>query len=69
MRFLWYRATAPITWAAAVIGTALATGYPAAQPATKGTRPPALPAAVLQRTRPIFDGKSLDGWVQVPAGS
>jgi hypothetical protein len=31
--------------------------------------PPALPEAVLKQTKPIFDGKSLDGWVQVPPGS
>jgi hypothetical protein len=32
-------------------------------------KPPALPDAVLKRTKPIFDGKSLDGWVQIPADS
>ena len=30
-------------------------------PADPQTQPHALPDAVLQRTRPIFDGKSLDG--------
>jgi hypothetical protein len=31
--------------------------------------PPGLPAAVLGQTRPIFDGKTFDGWVQIPADS
>jgi hypothetical protein len=38
-------------------------------PADKEARPHALPDAVLKLTKPIFDGKSLDGWVQVPADS
>jgi hypothetical protein len=28
-----------------------------------------LPDAVLQQTKPLFDGKALDGWVQIPANS
>jgi hypothetical protein len=44
-------------------------GYTAEPSADKGGQPPALPEAVLERTKPIFDGKSLDGWVQVPADS
>jgi 3-keto-disaccharide hydrolase len=28
-----------------------------------------LPDSILKRTKPIFDGKSLDGWVQVPPDS
>jgi hypothetical protein len=31
--------------------------------------PPGLPEVVLKQTKPIFDGKSLDGWVQIPADS
>ena len=28
-----------------------------------------LPEAMLKRTKPIFDGKTLDGWIQVPIDS
>jgi hypothetical protein len=28
-----------------------------------------LPKAVIQRTKPIFNGRSLEGWIQVPADS
>jgi hypothetical protein len=28
-----------------------------------------LPDAVLRQTRPIFDGKTLDGWIQIPTNS
>jgi hypothetical protein len=31
--------------------------------------PAAIPEAILKHTKPIFDGKSLDAWVQIPAGS
>jgi hypothetical protein len=30
---------------------------------------PALPETVLKKTKPIFDGKTLDGWVQIPPDS
>jgi hypothetical protein len=50
-------------WGAAGAGTT------AEPPADKGAQSPAIPEAVLKLTRPIFDGKSLDGWVQVPADS
>ena len=69
MRFLWYAATVALTCAAAVIWGAVGTGYTAGQPADKETPPHALPDAVLKQTRPLFDGKSLDGWIQVPADS
>jgi hypothetical protein len=58
-----------MTCAAGIIGSAAGMGYTAEQPADKETRPPALPDAVLKQTKPIFDGKSLDGWIQVPADS
>jgi len=32
-------------------------------------KPTAIPTAILKQTQPIFDGESLDGWVQVPADS
>ena len=42
----------------------------AAEPdAAKSASPPGLPAAVLEATKPLFDGKSLEGWMQIPAGS
>jgi hypothetical protein len=40
-----------------------------AEPPTDETRPQTLPDAVLKQTRPIFDGKTLDGWLQIPADS
>jgi hypothetical protein len=58
-----------MTCAAGIIGSAADPGYMAEPPADKETRPPALPDAVLKQTKPIFDGKSLDGWIQVPADS
>jgi hypothetical protein len=69
MSFSWHKAAVAVTWAASILGGAVGAGHPAAEPANEGTRPPALPEAVLERTRPIFDGKSLDGWVQVPPDS
>jgi hypothetical protein len=39
------------------------------QPGGKDTQPPAIPEAVLKKTKPIFDGKTLDGWIQIPADS
>jgi hypothetical protein len=62
MKSLSYGATVAI---ACVLGL----GYAAEQPAEQEARPRALPEAVLKQTRPIFDGKSLDGWIQVPADS
>jgi hypothetical protein len=44
-------------------------GGSAQTPTDKDTQPPALPEAVLKVTKPIFDGKSLDGWIQFPADS
>jgi hypothetical protein len=28
-----------------------------------------IPASILKQTRPIFDGKTLDGWIQIPPDS
>ena len=61
MRLSWYEATAAMTCAAGLLWGAVGPGHTA--------EPPALPEAVLKQTRPIFDGKSLDGWIQVPADS
>jgi 3-keto-disaccharide hydrolase len=38
-------------------------------PDAKVNQPPGFPDAVLKQTKPIFDGKSLDGWVQLPPNS
>jgi hypothetical protein len=69
MRFLWYEAIVATTCAAGVIWSAVGTGFTAEQPADTGPQSHALPEAVLKRTKPIFDGTSLNGWVQVPADS
>jgi hypothetical protein len=69
MRFLWYEAAVAMACAAGVIWAAAGAGYTAEQPADKESRPHVLPDAVLKQTKPIFDGKSLDGWIQVPADS
>jgi hypothetical protein len=68
MRFL-YEATVAMTCAAGILWSAGGLGYPDEQPANKETQPPAIPDAVLKQTKPLFDGKSLDGWIQVPADS
>src|SRR5947207_2143091 len=62
MRFLWPAAAVAMTGAAA-------TFWAAEPPANKALRPLAIPDAVLKQTKPIFDGKSLDGWTQVSADS
>jgi hypothetical protein len=38
-------------------------------PATQGKQPDGLPEAVVKQTKPIFDGKTLNGWIQIPAAS
>jgi hypothetical protein len=60
MRFSGYKATVAMTWAAGVLGSAVDPGYPAAQPTAE---------AALKRSKPLFDGKSLDGWIQIPPDS
>jgi hypothetical protein len=59
-------ATVALTWGA---GLLLGSGAAAEPPDPKDKTPPGLPEAVLRQTRPLFDGKSLDGWVQIPADS
>jgi hypothetical protein len=44
-------------------------GDAAAQPGAKDTPAPSLPEALLRQTKSIFDGKTLDGWIQIPASS
>jgi hypothetical protein len=53
-------------WAVGLIVTQGFAGQPT-EPEVKS--PARLPDAVIQRTRPIFDGRTLDGWVQIPADS
>jgi hypothetical protein len=62
-------ATAALTGVAAVIWSAPGTGFTAEPPEGKEKQPPALPDALLKQTTPLFDGKSLDGWTQLPADS
>jgi hypothetical protein len=54
--------------AAGTICGAAGAGSPAGQPAGKET-PSAALREVLKRATPLFDGKTLDGWIQVPPGS
>ncbi len=58
-----------VSGATILLGNSGSTGSAAEQPAGKDEPPLTLPDAVLKRTKPIFDGKSLDGWIQVPADS
>src|SRR5271166_5278282 len=69
MRFLWREAIVAMTCAAAIIWSVADIGYTADRPATTVNQPPAFPDAVLKQTKPTFDGKSLDGWLQIPADS
>jgi 3-keto-disaccharide hydrolase len=69
VRLLWCGAAVAMICAAGILWSAAGTGHTAEQSAGKDGPPPALPEAVLKQTQPIFDGKSLDGWVQVPADS
>jgi Domain of Unknown Function (DUF1080) len=59
--------TAGIIWLASVGYT---TELPTNRQAATGEKAPyAIPEAVLKQTTPIFDGKTLDGWTQIPANS
>jgi hypothetical protein len=57
-----------VTGAVLVLWGAGNFGHTADQPANQDA-PPSIADAVLKQTKPIFDGKTLDGWVQVPADS
>ena len=67
MRFSCYKASVAMACAAAIVWGAAA--YAAEQPAAKEAPANVVPEAVLKQTKPIFDGKTLDGWIQVPADS
>jgi hypothetical protein len=69
MRILWYAATLARTGAAGILLSAVGLGYTAGQSDNKETPLPPLPEAVLKQTKPLFDGKTLDSWIQVPADS
>jgi hypothetical protein len=66
MRFRWYSTNIAIIWAAGLI-LGLSSVAKSTEPKDKTS--PGLPEVVLKQTKPIFDGKSLDGWVQIPADS
>src|SRR5262245_19982182 len=68
MRVSWC-ATIALACGVAMLGAAGGAGNTAEPPDDKPKEPPALPEAVLKATKPIFDGKSLDGWVQMPPDS
>jgi hypothetical protein len=62
----------------AAIAVTLAMGITCRLTATAGTEDPqtkeepqtySIPEVVLKQTKPIFDGKTLDGWIQIPADS
>src|SRR5262249_11601117 len=69
MRFSWPEAAVAMTCAVGIVWTAGGAGYTAEQPADKEKPAYAIPDAVLKQTKPILDGKSLDGWSQAPADS
>ena len=56
---------------AAILAAACAAGILGTTPAQapKDDPPYVLPEAMVKRTQPIFDGKTLDGWNQFPAES
>jgi hypothetical protein len=53
---------------AGILWSAGGTGY-TAEPRDDKEKPLALPEAVVKQTKPIFDGKSINGWVQIPPDS
>jgi hypothetical protein len=69
MKSMAYVAALALLGAAGMIGSAARLGFAADPPDNKANQAPALPDALLKQTRPIFDGKSLEGWVQIPADS
>src|SRR3989442_1092415 len=62
MRFVWCHAIVTVACLAGVLCSA-------EPPAEQETQVQSLPELVLKQTRPIFDGKTLDGWIQVPPDS
>jgi hypothetical protein len=69
MRFMRSVATVALLVAVGILSSAGSGGYRAEQPDKQANQPPALPDAALKRTTPLFDGKSLEGWIQIPADS
>jgi hypothetical protein len=62
-----YQTVVAVTWAGGVLWSAA--GQTAEQPAGLDKEPQGLPEAVVKQTKPLFDGKTLDGWIQTPADS
>ncbi len=64
MSFLFNKATLALIYSAAIISGTAGAGC-----AADDLAPSAIPDAVLKQTKPIFDGKTFDGWMQIPADS
>lgn len=69
MRIPWYPVTVAMIGAVALLSGAVGTSDSVVHPARKETPAAALPEAVVKLTKPIFDGKTLEGWIQIPADS
>jgi hypothetical protein len=66
MKSVWYATTVAVIGAASILWGASNSAEPRDD---KEKQIPALPEAVVKQTKPIFDVKTLDGWVQVPDDS
>lgn len=70
MRCKWASLTVGFACLAGIAGIASHTGLVAEQPPQAQDVPPyVIPEVVLRQTKPIFDGKTLDGWIQIPPDS
>jgi 3-keto-disaccharide hydrolase len=69
MRFMRYEAVAALTCATGITWGAGEMAFRADPPGKQDKPASPIPEAVLKQTKPIFDGKSLDGWIQVPPDS
>jgi hypothetical protein len=68
MKCLWSRMMAVLACAAGMVMITMSSGHVADESA-RAADPDKIPESILKRTKPIFDGKTLDGWVQIPANS
>jgi hypothetical protein len=68
MKCVWCVTVIALVGAVAMIAGDGGMGH-TAEPDKKDKEPPALPEDVLKQTKPLFDGKTLDGWVQIPEDS
>jgi hypothetical protein len=62
-------ATVALIAAAGILWIAGGTGHTAEEKDNKDKPAPTYSDAVIKQTKPIFEGKSLDGWIQIPADS